>query len=265
MTGNFDGLPLVLGSVRGKRVWSLNRKAQLRSPMHGNWIWKGRENVAECGTSNGTGVERVALCDFVREEIFGPIKGLIVFEGLYKNSPDTWTVSWIAAARDRKTIQQAAPSLFINGAEPYSHMFKDYTCIGDILVPVESFRDRFNTMIDGRTHMEYCECGFYAYYANEEHQYSGQVAGVIEGYGETLVGTKGFRTAKARILALTPYDFSQRSPNSTPSYITNGSNVWNFDRLCRKLRRRYKGVEVFRTVSEMYEAFPPTTAEEAGA
>jgi hypothetical protein len=46
-----------------------------------------------------------------------------------------------------------------------------------------------------------CQCGFWAYY---EHSFSsnGRVPGVIEGYGRTTVGTKGFRSEKARVLAL---------------------------------------------------------------
>jgi hypothetical protein len=32
------------------------------------------------------------------------------------------------------------------------------------------------------------------------------VAAVIEGYGETLIGTRGFRCMKARIVALQPTD-----------------------------------------------------------
>lgn len=46
-----------------------------------------------------------------------------------------------------------------------------------------------------------CGCGFWAY---DEHSFSehGDVVGVIEGYGRTTIGTKGFRCEKARIVAL---------------------------------------------------------------
>lgn len=46
-----------------------------------------------------------------------------------------------------------------------------------------------------------CECGFWAYdeVGFKEH---GDVSGVIEGYGLTTIGTKGFRCAKARVVAL---------------------------------------------------------------
>lgn len=62
---------------------------------------------------------------------------------------------------------------------------------------------------------ENCKCGFYAYhedrgippvdiaYAMMERSI---IAGVIEGYGRTLIGERGFRCEKARIVKLTPWD-----------------------------------------------------------
>lgn len=49
-----------------------------------------------------------------------------------------------------------------------------------------------------------CGCGYYAYFdrGNNPHHQAGQVLGVIEGYGVTTVGSRGFRAEKARLLAL---------------------------------------------------------------
>lgn len=46
-----------------------------------------------------------------------------------------------------------------------------------------------------------CQCGFWAYdeVGFQEH---GDAVGVIEGYGRTTIGTKGFRCEKARVVAL---------------------------------------------------------------
>lgn len=51
---------------------------------------------------------------------------------------------------------------------------------------------------------ESCTCGFYAFWAAEPAPVSAQfpVAGVVEGSGRTLIGSRGFRCAKARIVAL---------------------------------------------------------------
>lgn len=50
---------------------------------------------------------------------------------------------------------------------------------------------------------ERCTCGFYAYTHDPAATYeSTSVTGVIRGTGRTLIGTKGFRTEKAEIVAL---------------------------------------------------------------
>lgn len=59
-----------------------------------------------------------------------------------------------------------------------------------------------------------CGCGYWAYWKSEDHgcnpvvsSFSGidvPVFGVIEGAGRALIGTRGFRVQKARILAVTP-------------------------------------------------------------
>jgi hypothetical protein len=51
---------------------------------------------------------------------------------------------------------------------------------------------------------ENCACGFYAFWEPEPAPVRAQfpVAGVIEGTGRTLIGSRGFRCGKARVLAL---------------------------------------------------------------
>lgn len=59
-------------------------------------------------------------------------------------------------------------------------------------------------------HIAGCFCGFYGYYANQRNTYADSmwmigecpVSGVVEAYGKTVLGTKGFRASKARIVAL---------------------------------------------------------------
>ena len=57
-------------------------------------------------------------------------------------------------------------------------------------------------------HLFNCQCGFYAYYDGSNDYYKGDYAeirrmtGVVEGWGEVLVGTRGFRCTRARIVAL---------------------------------------------------------------
>ncbi len=51
-----------------------------------------------------------------------------------------------------------------------------------------------------------CECGFYGYFSGQDNQYmrGNPVGAIIEGTGKTVIGTKGFRTEKAKLLALFP-------------------------------------------------------------
>lgn len=58
----------------------------------------------------------------------------------------------------------------------------------------------------GLVPLEDCGCGFWAYWAVPDtpnpHKFGLPVLGVVEGYGRTLIGDKGFRCARARILGL---------------------------------------------------------------
>lgn len=48
-----------------------------------------------------------------------------------------------------------------------------------------------------------CSHGFYAYYdGSNDYKADSRISAVVEGYGETLIGTRGFRSEKAKIVAL---------------------------------------------------------------
>ena len=48
-----------------------------------------------------------------------------------------------------------------------------------------------------------CGCGFYAYYdGSNDYRTDARVSAVVEGFGETVIGSRGFRAQKARIVAL---------------------------------------------------------------
>lgn len=51
--------------------------------------------------------------------------------------------------------------------------------------------------------LDTCQHGFYGYYDGSNDYYkAGMVMGVIEGWGETVIGTRGFRCMRARIVGL---------------------------------------------------------------
>lgn len=88
-----------------------------------------------------------------------------------------------------------------------------------------------------RGHIADCRCGFYGYYdgSNDYRANHGDwlVEGVVEGWGETVIGKRGFRCTVARIVALT-LDQDWKLPLSE-SY----------------------GVPVFDTFDAMVASYPP--------
>lgn len=89
-----------------------------------------------------------------------------------------------------------------------------------------------------------CTCGFYAYFdeaANEYHQ-KDRLLGVVEGYGVTTVGRRGFRCEKATLRALV----------IKPKRETT---------LTDRVRHNYPDVPVFPSRRLALEAFPLTPSD----
>ena len=93
-------------------------------------------------------------------------------------------------------------------------------------------------------HLGECLCGFYAFYDGSNDFYDAEsthwtsdiiVAGMVEGYGETLIGTRGFRCTKARIVAL---------------MIRPEQSIYD------TVLEHYPGVPVFHDFSAMIREFP---------
>ncbi|KTR95374.1 hypothetical protein NS220_06125 [Microbacterium testaceum] len=84
-----------------------------------------------------------------------------------------------------------------------------------------------------------CPHGFYGYYEGSNDYYEpGRVMAVVEAYGETVIGTRGFRASKARIVAM-----------HIPSDISVGTR--------RLVTRNYPDVPLFDSFSAMVAEFPP--------
>ena len=87
-----------------------------------------------------------------------------------------------------------------------------------------------------------CAHGFYGYYEGSNDYYEpGRVMAVVEAYGETVIGTRGFRASKARIVAL-----------HVPADLRTGA--------ARLLARNYPEVPFFDSFDAMVAEFPPDDA-----
>lgn len=94
---------------------------------------------------------------------------------------------------------------------------------------------------------ENCACGFYGYFegSNDFHDEK-RISAVVEAYGETVIGTRGFRAMKARIVALV---------------VCEGLDGVTAS-MARKVRRNYPDVAFFDSFDDMIRAFPPDTSLE---
>jgi len=83
-----------------------------------------------------------------------------------------------------------------------------------------------------------CACGFYGYYDGSNDYYtSGLVSAVVEGYGEAVLGSQGFRVTKAKILALS----IDSTVKSKTAYL---------------VRRNYADVPMFDSFTQLISEFP---------
>lgn len=87
-----------------------------------------------------------------------------------------------------------------------------------------------------------CGHGFYAYYdGSDDFHKEGMVSAVVEGYGEAVIGTRGFRCMKARIVAL-------HIPDDVPAHLR------------KRVVANYRDVAVLDTFEQMVAEFPPDSA-----
>ena len=115
--------------------------------------------------------------------------------------------------------------------EVYAIMYNEGAGV-DIMDRPDDFPDPDHTMDD-------CEHGLYAFYdGSNDYNVPGamRIQGIIQGYGEVMIGERGFRASKARIVALSD----------------EGRN--NHDK--EAVRLNYSAIPWFDTFDEMVAAFP---------
>ncbi|KAE8763915.1 hypothetical protein [Georgenia thermotolerans] len=101
-----------------------------------------------------------------------------------------------------------------------------------------------------------CTCGFYAYYRADPYARPRRVSGIIEGYGRVVLGTKGFRAQKARLVALVLPEELPGSENAPTDAVPADGRLAPGDGA--RVRERYPDVAVFPREEAMVVAFPPT-------
>lgn len=95
---------------------------------------------------------------------------------------------------------------------------------------------------DHRVANAHCTCGFYAYFdGGNDYDRFHTITGIVEGYGTVTVGSRGFRAAKARIVAL----------------VDRGARL-------DLVAEHYPDVPVYPTLAEALAAHPLTKPEDVG-
>jgi len=113
-------------------------------------------------------------------------------------------------------------------------------------------------------HMMNCDCGYYAFYSDVDNYYyqhiqdkSDRFAGIIEGYGITVQGPKGFKSEKGRIVALLLPDLSTFPKETNEEYLwrTKSERVRIDEELVERVRKIYN-VPFFTSYEQMLSEFP---------
>jgi hypothetical protein len=264
--GAGDGIPFVAGSIRGHRVWSL-RGGYLISPSQG-MTWSSVEAVAQCEQSSNLAMRKNSF--FKRQSLLKAAAHSVLPENcIFYNydlnmSKKLVTLHWVTDSWfpfDRTAtielpeqtdlfhyevvVEEVPQYIYGFGQAPADELMM--LARGTLVVDYNRFTDIYEELKADQpeeSHFPLCSCGFYAYYdyrTANRYASGNVVSGVVEGYGETVVGTEGFRSQKIKIVALT-----------CSSEIENQIKSKGID---------FSGVKFFKKESQMKKEFPVNAPE----
>lgn len=203
---DFAGLEFAPGEVFGSRSFKVDQLGRLTGVAY-ETVWRPGENTAECKMTSPM-YEVRSYYPSLYEKLTG----------------------------EKVTLAGPAPvspmGAIIAGIGTYS-----YSPTSSLQPPMTE-RDR-KRVCDIEHDMTKCGHGFYGYYeGSNDYGDQGQVNGVIRGWGETLIGTRGFRCGKAEIVAL-------HIKNSTDKHLVE------------RIHRNYPDIAFFDDYKTMIAEFPP--------
>lgn len=152
---------------------------------------------------------------------------------------------WVPGENEAECRAQAV-DLYQATQQRLSYYFDSINVNGGVYVPTQRWITGTNeaeARESSKAHsLSDCKHGFYAYYdGSNDYRDADRVSAVIEGYGETVIGTRGFRCMKARIVAL-------QIPETVKPHIA------------RMVARNYPAVPILETFEQMVSEFPPDSA-----
>lgn len=274
-SADFTGTPFVLGSIRGQRCWRVSADGFLVSPQYRR-VWHGGENVSRCESIGYPG----SLDDLLTKLREANLDQNRLITAISVSGLDLGgvNVTWICDGYRLNAIKRGEPG-YVEGKDNYSISFDPEYDIESVRTTGSEFLtwERVWEVIGGKPPHDYatCSCGFYAY-LNGVNDYiqPERVVGVIEGYGETLIGKRGFRASKAKILALAPVvpNSVTFSPDTQSRLYVNGTYVgratisvlgsvdvgWASEPDWDLIRENYPDAAIFDDPEKMFLEFPAT-------
>lgn len=226
-----DEIPFAMGDVRGIRSWDVDQYGRLISPSF-KTVWTPGENVAECKKKDDRYGQSAMLRAMGQMDAaaYRLSRQSIYYSGGGQLMPPSAAVS-----RGSGIFGRSRPSPAIYSPPP--------------IPAIPTVSEAAVEQVKPKPHTQSgCACGFYAY-SNGLNDYAAteRLTGVIQGFGETQLGTRGFKCAKAKVLALyipTPEDDVDQKFVSTPAH--------RFDRVAAN----YPDVKVFDNYARMVAEFP---------
>jgi hypothetical protein len=209
MTGQFSGLELSIGSVRGTRSFKVDALGRLTGVSYER-IWTPGENVALCV-----------------EDDYRSKYGRYGYGSVLHTYTTTPSQTYTPPPRNGGTwniFKKDAPT------PPGTPLQES---LGEPEIP--------------KHNMAECSCGFHGYHdGSTDYMSSAQVTGVVEGYGEIVIGTRGFRALKARILALWIHD--KDTPDSEMYVLTPAQR--------RRVMHNYSGIPFLSSLEQLLREYP---------
>ena len=244
----YGDLELVAGTFRGVRSFRIDKMGRLTA-KHQSTIWLPGENVARClkemdlltALGQVYGTTTAPNISIRGGGGAGSSSGSIGSSGVWYGTTAPTSNTWITTGTSSGSygIPQGH-----GGKYTVNVAFPDWTdqMIEQALKVQRQAEDAKHRAAD-----LHCTCGFYAYFDDGPNTYfepGVDVLGIVEGYGQVTVGSRGFKAERAKIVAL----------------IIPAEDAFR----CRLVRRNYKDVPVFESTLAAYAEFPLTPNDPPG-
>ena len=239
-TQDFEGTDFAIGQLRGTRSFKIDDYGRLTGVYY-TQVWKPGVNEAECKAVNSS--------------IFPVLDDL----WRYRTNLDKKLSSYLnKRMQDGKfgklgyklngTPTRALPDDEPPGVKNDTFVYgepgdPEYDCIAAEIDECERrikvVRQKAEEFLGTDHSIDACSHGFYGYYEGSNDYYrDGMVMGVVEAFGEVVIGSRGFKSTKAKLLAL---------------YIPDSVDY----KKAALVKRNYKDVAFFPSFNAMMLEFPP--------